>query len=105
MRKFVVLAPVLLTGAACQDATSPAPTTVVPNAVNAARAAVKSDYIVTFRSDESDPEGQAKGLVKVHGGSLTHVYTHALKGFAVSNLPDGAVAALQRNPHVTRVER
>jgi len=105
MRKYAVLAPVMLAVAACQDSTSPAPTTVLPDRVNAARAAVQNDYIVTFRDDESDPEGQANGLVKAHGGSLRHVYRHALKGFAVANLSDAAVAALQRNPHVARVER
>ncbi len=105
MRKYAVLAPVMLAVAACQDSTSPAPTTVLPDRVNAARAAVQNDYIVTFRDDESDPEGQANGLVKAHGGSLRHVYRHALKGFAVANLSDAAVAALQRNPRVARVER
>ena len=105
MRKFAVLAPVMLVVAACQDSTSPVPTTAIPDRTNAARAAVQNDYIVTFRADESDPEGQAKGLVNAHGGKLTHVYRHALKGFAVTNLPDAAVAALQRNPRVTRVER
>ena len=105
MRKYAVLAPVMIVVAACQDATSPAPTTVAPGRVNAARNAMQNDYIVTFRDDEADPEGQANGLVKAHGGSLRHVYRYALKGFAVANLPDAAVAALQRNPHVARVER
>jgi len=105
MRKFAVLAPVMLAVAACQDSTSPTRTTVVPGVVSAARNAVQNDYIVTFRADESDPAGQANALVKAHGGSLRHVYRFALKGFAVANLPDGAVAALQRNPRVARVER
>jgi len=105
MRKFAVLAPVMLAVAACQDSTSPVPTTAIPDRVNAARAAVQNDYIVTLRADESDPEGRANGLVKAHGGTLTHVYRHALKGFAVKNLPAAAVAALQQNPHVARVER
>ena len=89
MRKYAVLAPVMLAVAACQDSTSPNPTTVAPNGVNAARNAVQNDYIVTFRDDEADPEGQANSLVKTHGGSLTRVYRYALKGFAVANLPDG----------------
>jgi subtilisin family serine protease len=105
MRKYAVLAAVTLAVAACQDSTSPAPTAVVPDRVNAARTALQNDYIVTFRDDEADPEGQANGMVKAHGGSLKHVYRYALKGFAVANLPDGAVAALQRIPRVTRVER
>jgi len=105
MRKFAVLTPVMLAVAACQDSTSPVPTTAIPDRVNAARAAVQNDYIVTLRADESDPEGRANGLVKAHGGTLTHVYRHALKGFAVKNLPAAAVAALEQNPHVARVER
>ena len=67
--------------------------------------AAQNDYIVTLRDDESDPEGQANGLVKAHGGSLKHVYRSALKGFAVGNLPDAAVEALQRNPRVASIER
>jgi len=105
MRKYAVLAPAMLVVAACQDSTSPTPTTVRLNRVSAARNAAQNDYIVTFRDDEADPEGQANGLVKTHGGSLRHVYRYALKGFAVANLSDGAVAALQRNPRVARIER
>ena len=105
MRKYAVLGSVVLAVAACQDSTSPAPTMVVPGRVNAALNAVRNDYIVTFRDDEADPEGQANGLVKAHGGLLRHVYRYALKGFAVANLSEAAVAALQRNPHVARIER
>jgi len=72
--------------------------------VTAAQNAAANDYIVTFRDDEADPEGQANGLVKAHGGSLKHVYRYALKGFAVANLPDAAVEALQRNPRIARIE-
>jgi len=105
MRRYAVLAPALIAVAACQDSTSPTPTAVAPVRVNAAQAAAENDYIVTFRDDESDPEGQANGLVKAHGGSLKHVYRYALKGFAVANLPDAAVEALQRNPRIERIER
>jgi subtilisin family serine protease len=72
--------------------------------VNAARGAVANDYIVTFHADETDPEGQARGLVATHGGSLTHVYRAALKGFAVAGLPEAAVEALRRNPRVAAIE-
>jgi len=105
MRKFAVLAPALVAVAACQDSTSPAPIAVAPARVNAAQNAAPNDYIVTFRDDESDPEGHANGLVKAHGGSLKYVYRYALKGFAVANLPDAAVEALQRNPRIARIER
>ncbi len=43
MRKYAVLAPVMFAVAACQDSTSPAPATVVPDRVNAARNAVQND--------------------------------------------------------------
>ena len=105
MRKYAVLAPVMLAVAACQDSTSPAPIAVAPGRVNAAQNAAANDYIVTFHDDEADPEGQANGLVKAHGGSLKHVYRYALKGFAVASLPDAAVEALQRNPRIARIER
>jgi subtilisin family serine protease len=73
--------------------------------VNAAQTAIQNDYIVVFRADESDPDGTANALVRAHGGSLTHIYRTALKGFAVAGLPDAAVEALQRNSKVVRVER
>src|SRR4029450_11180548 len=105
MRKYAVLAPVMLAVAACQDSTSPGPAALAPTRVNAVQAAAPHTHIITFRGDESDPEGQANALVKAHGGSLRHVYRNVLKGFAVSNLPDGAVEALQRNPRIARIER
>jgi subtilisin family serine protease len=105
MRKYAVLGAVLVAVAACQDSTSPRPIAVTPARSNAAQSAAPNDYIVTFRDDESDPEGQANALVKAYGGSVMFVYRSALKGFAVSNLPDAAVEALQRNPRITRVER
>jgi len=91
--------------AACQDSTSPRATAESPVRVNAAQSAAPNDYIVVFRSDESDPDGQANALVNAHGGSLRHTYRTALKGFAVSGLPDAAVEALRRNPRVAFVER
>ena len=60
MRKYAVLAPVMFAVAACQDSTSPNPTTVIPERVNAARNAGQNDYIVTFRDDESDPRGTSR---------------------------------------------
>jgi subtilisin family serine protease len=105
MRKPTVLAVLLLGAAACQDATSPRPIAAPPAGVNAAANSASADYIVTLRGDETDPDGQARALVAAHGGSLTHVYRTALKGFAVANLPDAAAAALERNPRVAGMER
>jgi subtilisin family serine protease len=105
MLKYAVLGTTLVALAACQDSTSPRATAELPTRGNAAQGVAPNDYIVVFQSDESDPDGQANALVKAHGGSLTHVYRTALKGFAVSGLPDAAVQALQRNPRIARVER
>lgn len=104
MLKYAVLGTTLVALAACQDSTSPRATAELPARVNAAQGVAPNDYIVVFRSDESDPDGQANALVKAHGGSLTHVYRTALKGFAVSGLPDAAVEALRRNPRIARIE-
>jgi subtilisin family serine protease len=105
MKRFAAFGAVLLAVAACQDATSPRPTAGVPSRPNAAQASAANDYIVVFQSDETDPAGQADALVRAHGGSLRYVYRNTIKGFAVANLPDAAVEALQRNPSVAYIER
>jgi len=102
---YAVLGAVLLAAVACQDSTSPSPIVATPARISAAQNAAPNDYIVVFRDDESDPDGQANALVRAHGGSLRFVYRAALKGFAVANLPDAAVEALQRNPRIAFVER
>lgn len=104
MQRLPVLAAVLVVAAACQDATSPNPIAPAPARVNTATAAAAQDYIVVLRDDESDPAGRANALVIAHGGSLKHVYRTALKGFAVANLPENAVAALRLAPGVAYVE-
>lgn len=104
MQRLPVLGAVLVVVAACQDATSPNPIATPPATINAARGAAGKDYIVVLRDDESDPDNKAKALVKAHGGSLKHVYRKALKGFAVANLSDEAVAVLRASAGVAYVE-
>ena len=105
IQRFAAVTAVLFAVTACQDATSPRPIAAPPTAVSGAQGTAGNDYIVVFRSDESDPGGAAEALVQAHGGRLTHVYRTALKGFAVSNLPDAALEALQHNPRIALVER
>jgi subtilisin family serine protease len=105
MQRFAALGAVLLTAAACQDATSPRPAAGVPSGPNAAQAGAAGDYIVVFKADESDPDATSEALVRAHGGARRFVYRNTIKGFAVSNLPEQAVEALQRNPLVAYVER
>ena len=104
MQKYAAVAAVLLTVAACQDATSPRPIAAPPPAVNAAQGAVEGSYIIVLKNDDTDPGGSANALVKAHGGRLRHVYSRALKGFSVANLPAPALEALRRNPRVALVE-
>lgn len=60
-------------------------------------------YIVMFREDVPDPEGLALQLEADLGLNVSHVYRHALKGFAAT-MPRNAVAALERHPLVVAVE-
>jgi PKD repeat protein len=102
-RTFLLLAPLALL-AACQDGV--APTAAPPETaalVRAGGSAVEGEYIVVFRSGVADAPGLARQLTAAHGGTLMHSYQHAIRGFA-ARLPEGAVAALQRNPNVAYVE-
>ena len=97
----------LLAGAviACQDAVSPpvAPKGRPQVSRTAARDVVPGQYVVVLKSGVPDVPGVARRLTAQHGAQLRHVYTAALRGFAVSKLPDAAVAALRANPAVRYV--
>lgn len=61
-------------------------------------------YIVTLRPGVADVAAQARGLSQSAGGTLNHVYQHALKGFS-ARLPAPALEALRNNPAVLRVDQ
>ena len=103
-QRYAVVVALLLAATACQDATSPRPIASPPDGINRAQSSAGNDYIIVFRSDEADPPGLANALVQAHGGQLKHVYRSAIKGFAVTGLPDAAVDALRRNPRIELVE-
>jgi subtilisin family serine protease len=65
---------------------------------------VRGQYIVVFKDEVQDVPGLSKRLTSAHGGSLRHVYSNALKGFA-ARLPEQAAAALARHPQVSYVEQ
>ena len=80
----------------------------------AAKNTAARSYIVVFKADAVRANTEARSqrplvavaareLARAHGGSLTFVYQHALKGFAV-RLPPGAASALAHNPRVAYVE-
>lgn len=63
---------------------------------------IPGQYIVTLKPDVADPVGLAHRFARAEGTTPTHVYQHALKGFAVT-LPPQAVAKLEANPSVASV--
>lgn len=67
------------------------------------RHAVPGQYIVVLRPGVADVGGAARGFAAQHGAHVRRVYTAALRGFALSNLPDVAVDALRKNPRVAYV--
>jgi hypothetical protein len=60
-------------------------------------------YIVVFNTDVADPTSLAMQLASMHGGTVHHLYQHAIKGFAAT-LPANALDAVSRNPGVAYVE-
>ncbi len=59
--------------------------------------------IVCLNDNVGNAEAVAKGIVNAHGGQLGHVYEYAVRGFS-AQLPDAALQALLKNPHVKRIE-
>ena len=64
---------------------------------------VPGQYIIVFGDGVTDPAALATALVTSAGGTLLHVYTSAIKGFA-ARLPALAVDALRLNPAVASIE-
>ena len=99
-RSALMAAAILL--AACQEPSSPTQPTSGGLTRDLLGAAV-ARYIVVFQETVTDPAGLAQSLVSAYNGSLSQIYTSALKGFAAS-LSDAAVAALGQNPLVAYIE-
>ena len=100
--RFSALA-LLVVFVACESASNPAqPASEVFDQATAGET-VPGQYIVVFQNSVADPASVATELVNTAGGSLLHVYTSAIKGFA-ARLPAPAADALGRNPLVASVE-
>src|SRR2546430_17726436 len=69
----------------------------------AAAESAHGQYFVVLQDNVADPATVARDLVSSAGGSLLHVYTSAIKGFA-ARLSAPAAAALEGNPLVAYVE-
>lgn len=60
-------------------------------------------YIAVFDKGVADPPAAARALAAQHGLAVSHVYEHALKGFAFAGPPQ-AIAALARRGNVAYIE-
>jgi subtilisin family serine protease len=67
-------------------------------------AAATSSYVVVLRDGASATPAAAAAFATSLGGTVTHVYSHALHGYS-ANLSAAALAAVQRSADVAYVER
>lgn len=76
--------------------------------VPAGARAIPGAYVVVLRDDAAaktrPPAEVASEMAALHGGRVTFVYEHALRGFAL-RIPARAAAALARDPRVSYVEQ
>ena len=104
VRTYATVVAFALSFAACQDASRPVDTGSNETATQrTGPEVVPGQYIVVFSDGVADPASVATALVRSLGGTMLHIYTSAIKGFA-ARLPTAAADALQRNPLVAFVE-
>lgn len=107
MKSFVFPAALLLGLAACAESPSTAPSPLASSTAEprfARQVPIPGQYIVVFRSDVDDVDGEALKLSAKHGGKITHTYKSALRGMALQ-LSDAEAAALRAEPTVAVVEQ
>jgi aqualysin 1 len=75
-----------------------------PDFAYARSAPISGQYIVVFKRDVQNPAAEAAQIARAAGGSVKHVYTSAIKGFAAS-LPAAALQGIRNNPNVDYVEQ
>src|SRR2546422_9245436 len=99
--RFALMAAAVLL-AACQEPSSP----TQPSSRALSRdllGVVAGRYIIVFQDAVTEPAGLAPSVVSAYDGSLSQIYTSALKGFAAS-LSDAAGGAVRGDtpPRPTR---
>jgi subtilisin family serine protease len=107
MRRIAVIGLAIFAGACSESSvpSAPVPGTAAP-AVSLATAqagSAKTTYIVVFKNDLQDVDGEVTKLTGKYAGNLKHAYKAALKGMALE-LSDAGVAALRTEPSVAYVE-
>src|SRR5919202_1129095 len=63
----------------------------------------RASYIVVLKSSVANPAAVAQEHAARFGGTVSHVYSHALKGYSLT-LPAAAVARIAADPRVDYVE-
>src|SRR5918912_1470590 len=63
----------------------------------------RASYIVVLKSSVANPAAVAQEHAARFGGTVSHVYSHALKGYSLT-LPSAAVAGIAADPRVDYVE-
>src|SRR2546429_1764026 len=89
--------------AGCESMSNPAQQTPDPGNRTAAVGSVPGQYIIVLQDNVADPATVARDLVTAAGGSLLHVYTSAIKGFA-ARLSAPPAVVLHGNPLGASVE-
>ena len=109
MKRIAALGLVAVVLAACsEDPTSPAPLSAPrPISISLYKSSgtpIAGRYIVVFKNDVLDVEGEALKIAVKHGGKVKYTYKSALKGTAIE-LSDAQVAGLRAEPGVAYVEQ
>lgn len=104
--RLILAIGVLATLSACADAPSGIERSApdVGLSVSAGSEPITNRYVVLFDKDLPDVAAASDQLIGRFGGVRFHRYDSAVKGFAVANLPAGAVEALRRHPLVRSIE-
>lgn len=102
MHWAAVTAALVAASTACRDADSPTEPGLSESFSRAA-AVPEESYIVVFKESTREVPEQATRLAADHGGRISRVYQHSIKGFAAS-LPVEALEELRRDPSVAFVE-
>src|SRR5207253_4923438 len=63
----------------------------------------RASYIVVLKGSVANPAAVAQEHAARFGGSVTHVYSHALKGYSLT-LPAAAAGRIAADPRVDYVE-
>jgi subtilisin family serine protease len=108
VRWFAVLGTLSIGLTACSDAVAPASSSKIevmqPVFDRGGNKPIADEYIVVFKSDVSDVNGKANGLLKNGNGQLNRTYSAALKGFS-AHMTAQVAAQVAKDPSVAYVEQ